>query len=93
MQCCWLHSRGISHDLFGPLQSKATQKHYAETLTQFTTFILQAKDNYILLLPAYFFELIMELTQTKPPHSALPLILEDVLHIYALKLVEILMFV
>ena len=81
------------HDPFGPLQSKATQKRYAETLTQFTTFILQEKGNYILPLPAHLFELIMELTQTEPPHSVLSLILEDVLHIYALKLIEILMFV
>ena len=44
-------------------------------------------------LPAHLFELIMELTQTEPPHGAPPLILEDVLHVYALKLVEILMFV
>jgi len=35
----------------------------------------------------------MELTQTEPLHSAPPLILEDVLHIYTLKLVKILMFV
>jgi len=41
----------------------------------------------------YLFELIIELTQTKLLYNALPLILEDILHVYALKLVEILMFV
>jgi len=60
---------------------------------QFTAFILREKGNYILPLPAHLFELIMELTQTEPPHGAPPLILEDVLHVYALKLVKILMFV
>jgi len=60
---------------------------------QFTTFILWEKSNYILPLPAHLFELIMELAQIEPPHGVPPLILEDVLYIYALKLIEILMFV